>query len=484
MASSSYNPFLNTKRQRNDDDDKYFETTSEHDSGMTGNKETDVASSSSIGDNSNGATLMETFSMSYQAYVLRENVEEQLHFDDVTDAYRMYATYAMLQWTNHSHRLSSLPESLHRFLPNSLKSNSDAYQRRKDQYQDAVWKNQLFLDCVLKHSGLPDSRNEEIASLKAKESTNDLKNVYSRSIEGKMSKVTSVLKSLARDWSVECSMERTTTYSRIIESVLKYIPICRVNTTTPSNICIPGAGVGRLMCEISALGYTVQGNEFSLYMLLASDFILNGPIQSIRPIQISPWILESRNVHSFSDQTRLLNIPDVDASEFVFRGKQKHITHSKEFPNKQASAIEPDFSMAAGDFVSIYNTSEHQCKWDCVIACFFLDTSPCIIEYLQVCYRMLRPGGYLVSFGPLLWHWSGPVMVESNIEMYRNANKHLDPRYIHSIDFCWDDVKEILVNIGFVILECSTNNPALYTADCKSMMNTHYNCIHFVAIKQ
>lgn len=40
-------------------------------------------------------------------------------------------------------------------------------------------------------------------------------------------------------------------------------------------ILVPGAGLGRLAFEIAKLGYTCQGNEFSLFMLLASQFVLN-----------------------------------------------------------------------------------------------------------------------------------------------------------------------------------------------------------------
>lgn len=60
-------------------------------------------------------------------------------------------------------------------------------------------------------------------------------------------------------------------------------------------------GVGRLALELVSRGYAVQGNEFSLHMLMASDFILNGPS---RPMAISPWLLESRNVHSPDDPVR------------------------------------------------------------------------------------------------------------------------------------------------------------------------------------
>ena len=64
-------------------------------------------------------------------------------------------------------------------------------------------------------------------------------------------------------------------------------------------------GVGRLALELAALGYRVQGNEFSLQMLLASDFILNAHMCSpSRPMAISPWLLEARNVHEPNDPVR------------------------------------------------------------------------------------------------------------------------------------------------------------------------------------
>lgn len=42
-----------------------------------------------------------------------------------------------------------------------------------------------------------------------------------------------------------------------------------------TKILVPGAGLGRLAFEIARRGYTCQGNEFSLFMLFASNFVLN-----------------------------------------------------------------------------------------------------------------------------------------------------------------------------------------------------------------
>ena len=41
------------------------------------------------------------------------------------------------------------------------------------------------------------------------------------------------------------------------------------------SVLVPGAGLGRLAYEVAKAGYICQGNEFSLFMLFASHFVLN-----------------------------------------------------------------------------------------------------------------------------------------------------------------------------------------------------------------
>jgi len=231
-------------------------------------------------------------------------------------------------------------------------------------------------------------------------------------------------------------------------------------------------GVGRLAFELTGLGYIVQGNEFSLYMLLASDFILNGAMATPeRPLKIFPWLLESRNSHTSEDITRSIDIPDVDPWAVLCPEGNSATSHP------------PEFSMAAGDFVSIYSSPKEWNKWDCVVCCFFLDAVPSIVEYLQLIYQMLKPGGILINFGPLLFHWSGPPMRpdDTSVEDYRSRNSHLDRRYLDSIDLSYEDIRQIMINIGFEFLEETTGVHAFYTADQRSMMNTLYRCVSFVA---
>lgn len=145
----------------------------------------------------------------------------------------------------------------------------------------------------------------------------------------------------------------------------------------------------------------------------------------------------------------------------------------------------PDFSMAAGDFVSIYGSPREAGQWDAVACCFFLDAAPNIVEYVQVIHHMLKDEGMLINFGPLLYHWSGPAMRpdDHTIHDYERRYRHLDKRYMTSVDIAWSDVKEILKSVGFRILEEHVGVRSLYTADRRSMMNMEYRSVHFVAQK-
>lgn len=99
---------------------------------------------------------------------------------------------------------------------------------------------------------------------------------------------------------------------------------------------VPGSGLGRLAFDIAHDGFSAQGNEFSYYMLLASNFILN-KTQRINQFKIYPYIHSFSNIVKSSDVLTEATIPDVNPSE-IPRGT--------------------DFSMVAGDFIEVYGMEE------------------------------------------------------------------------------------------------------------------------------
>jgi carnosine N-methyltransferase len=159
----------------------------------------------------------------------RQDRDEQEHFENVCEAYRQYATFAMLHWTNQQHRLEALPESQKRLLPAGLRSDSEENKKRATDFRDAAIRNQFCLDCILRHAEQPHSQESQ-ASIVSRGAVSD----------GQISKVSSVLKSLTRDWSEDGKAERDMAYGPILQSVAKYVPV--TDTEKPPRISVPGAG--------------------------------------------------------------------------------------------------------------------------------------------------------------------------------------------------------------------------------------------------
>ena len=75
-------------------------------------------------------------------------------------------------------------------------------------------------------------------------------------------------------------------------------------------------------------------------------------------------------------------------------GGSKHNGNSDEAATTPQEQHIPDFSMVAGDFQQVYAT-QVGC-WDCLVTCFFLDTAPVVIEYIELIHQLLRPGTYVL----------------------------------------------------------------------------------------
>nr|VZI20846.1 unnamed protein product [Spirometra erinaceieuropaei] len=247
-----------------------------------------------------------------------------------------------------------------------------------------------------------------------------------------MDKVRSTLKQFVRDWSTVGAPERHGSY----DPVLREIHAAFRSSDRPTSdirILVPGAGLGRLAWEIAHCGYTCQGNEWSLFMLLPAHFVLN-TCKDLNQYTLYPWVTQSSNNVCRENQLAAITIPDVSPSDLP--------------PNVQ-------FSMVAGDFSEVYTEPD---SWDCVTTVFFIDTAHNILDYLETIWKILAPGGYWINFGPLLYHFA-------------------DVPGQDSIELSYSEVREAAELIGFEILKEEQDLPSTYTQDPKSMLQYHYKCV-------
>ncbi|KAJ1942074.1 hypothetical protein FBU59_003308, partial [Linderina macrospora] len=192
-----------------------------------------------------------------------------------------------------------------------------------------------------------------------------------------MDKVISILKQFVRDWSAEGKEEREATYGPIMQALEDEFAGVTPEERGKINVLVPGAGLGRLAYDICCRGFSSQGNEFSYFMLFASNFILN-KVEKPEEITIYPFVHQFSNVVKAEDQMRAVRIPDVLPSELPYKDTA-------------------EFSMTAGDFIEVYGDAEEKDKWDAIVTCFFMDTAKNAIKYLETMWHAMKPGAVWIN---------------------------------------------------------------------------------------
>lgn len=246
-------------------------------------------------------------------------------------------------------------------------------------------------------------------------------------------KVRCIIRNIVRDWAAEGQKERDQCYKPILEEIERLFPNRRKES--PPTCLVPGAGLGRLALEISCLGFSSQGNEFSYYMMICSSFILN-ITQTAGEWTIYPWIHSNCNSLADDDQLRPISIPDVHPA---------------------SAGITEGFSMCGGDFVEVYGDPSQEGSWDAVVTCFFLDTAHNIVEYIEVISKILKDDGVWINLGPLLYHFADMYSLEDEM----------------SIELSLEDVKKVALHYGFE-LEKESTIETTYTTNPRAMMQNRY----------
>ncbi|KAG1682207.1 Carnosine N-methyltransferase [Nymphon striatum] len=346
---------------------------------------------------------------------------DTIHFRRVTNAYKHYRNNSVTRIKKSMKSLASLPEHHQSLLTN--------YKDHLDNLMLAVDQNFNIIKMIVKDV---EQIFENVPIVRA---DNPLKSQVNQS---DIDKVQSILKQIVRDWSTDGQVERDACYEPIIKEVLHRFPVNKYDAKNV-NILVPGAGLGRLAFELARRGYSCQGNEYSLFMLFASNFVLN-KCKGVNMYKIFPWAHQFCNNFSYNDQIRSIIFPDVDPTDL---------------PN------ETKFSMAAGDFQEIYTEKD---SWDCIASCFFIDTASNICQYIDIIWKILKPGGFWINLGPLLYHFSD----------LENEN---------SIEPSYEDVREIILSYGFEMLKENINVKTTYAENPNSMMKYAYNSVFFVCRK-
>ncbi|KAH8294445.1 hypothetical protein KR018_005639, partial [Drosophila ironensis] len=254
----------------------------------------------------------------------------------------------------------------------------------------------------------------------------------------KILKAQSTLKLIARDWSTDGALEREQSYRPIIDSITEYFKP-RDCDLRDVKILVPGAGLGRLTYELACLGYSCEGNEFSYFMLIASNFVLNLCDYENKYV-LYPWVHQYVNNMKREDQVAAVRFPDVCPLKNPPKGH---------------------FEIAAGDFLEVYKTPH---SYNCVATCFFIDCANNIIDFIRTIYKILVPGGIWVNLGPLLYHYS-------------------DVSGQNSIEPTFEDLCIVMESVGFIIESSRTGIRTKYAQNPSSMKQSEYQSLFWVCRK-
>lgn len=350
---------------------------------------------------------------------------EREHFYRIISAFKCYRQHSLDRLAKTERYLDSLPEHHRKFL--------HKYKGHLKAFRSCIENNHELISLIIKdvtsmfeNSDMPYSDHNSPWS-------------HSRPAIIDLEKVHTTLKQLVRDWSEEGAKERQACYQPILDEIASYFPPDKC-VLQDIKILVPGAGLGRLAFEIARRGYTCQGNEFSLFMLFASNFVLNR-CNGTNLHRVHPWIHQYENNISAEHQMESVTFPDTNPAEL--------------------SVMKTQFTMIAGDFLEVYSEAD---EWDCIATCFFIDCGNNIVAFIDTIYKILKPGGIWINLGPLLYHFSN-ICDEDSIE----------PSY--------DVVKEVIKGFDFIFEKEDTCVKTTYSQNPHSMLQYAYNSVFFVCRK-
>ncbi len=302
---------------------------------------------------------------------------------------------------------------------------------------------------------------------------------YVKVSDVEIDKVHSTIKTMMKDWTVEGSSEREAIYQPILQALISHFDSSddgddandnkKVLPRSQVRILTPGCGLARLTWEIAQLGFSCQGNEYSFYMLLAANFILN-QVDQVNQFDMYPFVHQHVNLMTASDQVRPVSIPDINPASINRTVKSDDVDNENVENDEKAAVIAvtnppADFSMVAGDFVEVYSDENYRESFDCVVTCFFIDTAKNVFDYIDVIWKILKKGGVWINLGPLLYHFA-------------------EMPGVFSVELTYEELKRVILDRERFAIVDEKRVESGYCNNPKSMLQSIYNSVFFKAIKQ
>lgn len=266
------------------------------------------------------------------------------------------------------------------------------YSTKFDRVDEHLVLNQLLCDKIVKNA-------LEYYQIPAKELKKHGAEIVSSGKRAEKVSVSQALKHYVRDWTTSGTGEREETFPALLGTLEELFPH-RKERETPLRVLLPGSGLNRLAHEVAQLGgFQVTANEWSAYMNIAYRFLETSAVAN------------SSSFHPFSD-TWSHHISEDD------------MIRSISFPD--AAVDKSAVLLVEGDFTTVFN---HELgSYDVLLTYFFIDTARNLMTYFDTITKLLKPGGYWVNLGPLLYG-TGP-MVQLTLEEIISITETMGYDYI------------------------------------------------------
>ncbi|KMU72149.1 hypothetical protein CISG_00458 [Coccidioides immitis RMSCC 3703] len=335
-----------------------------------------------------------------------------------------------------------------------------------NKIDDAIDTNADIAEAILA-TGLPSF------GLAPEPAEHDPRNWRNRATPEDINKANSTIRQFFRDWSAEGQHERDISYGPVLQALRDEFG---ERPAPGTRVLVPGAGLGRLVFDLSMAGYSAEGNEFSYHQLIASSWVLNHT-RKPEEFALYPFAMGFSNLKSRSQQLKKVMIPDVHPGSAV--------TVQGLLPENERTM--GSMSMTAADFLIQYAEPECTNAFNAVATVFFIDTAPNLIRYIETIHNCLKPGGLWINVGPLLWHYedrhNGSQSKSGGAET--DDVEKLGIVEPGTVEFTEEEIFQLVESMGFDIRKHDKEvRECGYIQDPESMLQNTYRPSYWVAAKK